>query len=80
MAKRKEQSFDDLLEMLQHAAPFSPFSIVLASGDKILIDDPFKMVNTGSVVFYAKSRSELVHHLRKAQIVAIEQFVGKSAA
>jgi len=80
MAKRKEQSFDDLLEMLQHAAPFNPFNIILASGDRILIDDPFMMVNAGPEVFYAKPRSGLVYHLRKTQIAAIERLGEKTAA
>ena len=80
MADEKRQSFDDTIRELQRQEPFSPFNIVMASGDKYLIDDPYMMVNGPAEIFYAVPRSGKIVRLRKNQIVALEELEHKPAA
>jgi hypothetical protein len=76
----KRQSFDDTIQEYQRRDPFVPFNLVLASGDRYLIDDPFMMVNGPAEIFYAVPHSGRILRLRKNQIVAIEQLEHRPAA
>jgi len=60
-------------EMMAHE-PFEPFRIVIASGDKYLIESANNLVIGDQKIFYCVPRSDSVVYIRKNQIVAIEQF------
>ena len=80
MNERKPQRYDDIIEELRRKEPFMPFFVVMASGDRYLIDDPFMMVLTPTEIIYVVPRSEKTARLRKSQIVAIEELQAKPAA
>ncbi|MGN6370392.1 MAG: hypothetical protein ACTHN5_19225 [Phycisphaerae bacterium] len=80
MDERKPQSYDDVIDELRHRDPFAPFYIVMSSGDRYLIDDPFMMVVTANEIIYVVPRSERIARLRKSQIAAIEELERRPAA
>jgi len=80
MSEDNRQKFDEIITELQHRQPFSAFAIIVSSGDRYLIKDPFSMVNGPSVVFYAESRSGRIVRIRKTEIVALEETEQRPAA
>jgi hypothetical protein len=89
MGKQKQQpsgsgddreKFEEILYKLQHQVPFESFNIVMASGDKYRIDDPFTMVISPADVFCSEPKTGTIVRLRKSQIVAIEQLLSRPAA
>ncbi|HVS69713.1 MAG TPA: hypothetical protein VHQ47_00490 [Phycisphaerae bacterium] len=78
--ERPNESFEDILRRLQHQVPFESFNIVMASGDRYRIDDPFTMVISPADVFCSEPKSGMIVRLRKNQIVAVEQLLSKPAA
>jgi len=53
--------------------PFVPFRIVVASGDKYLIESAGNLVEMRTEFFYALPSGESWVFIRKSQIVAVEQ-------
>jgi hypothetical protein len=80
MAEDKPQSFDDILRDLKRKDPFTPFNIVMASGDKYLIEDPEMMVVSPVEVFYVIPKHGNLLRIRKSQIVALEELHNRPAA
>jgi hypothetical protein len=78
--EKPDESFEAILRRLQHQLPFEPFNIVMASGDRYRIGDPFTMVISPADVFCSEPTSGMIVRLRKSQIVAIEQLLSKPAA
>jgi hypothetical protein len=78
--EKSDESFETILRRLQHQLPFEPFNIVMASGDRYRIDDPFTMVISPADVFCSEPKSGMIVRLRKSQIVAVEQLLSKPAA
>jgi hypothetical protein len=74
------QSFEEILRRLQHQVPFESFNIVMASGDRYRVDDPFTMVVSPADVFCSEPKNGMIVRLRKSQIVAVEQLLSKPAA
>ena len=70
MAERDE-STRDLIIHLREREPFVPFSIVMTSGDRYLIDEPVALAIATSQVHYYP-RSGLGIHMRLNQITAVE--------
>jgi hypothetical protein len=64
----------DTIKDLKTAEPFTPFRIVMSSGDKYLIDNPHGLAVGETQLFYYPTRSDRGVHLRINQITAIEQF------
>ena len=74
------ERFELILQKLQHQLPFEPFNIVMTSGDRYRVDDPFTMVIGAGDVFCSEPKSGMIVRLRKSQIVAVEQLLSKPAA
>jgi hypothetical protein len=62
----------DTIRGLKHRDPFSPFTIIMTSGDRYLIEDPDAMAIGGSQLFYYLPRTSKFLHLRLNQIAAVE--------
>ena len=80
MSEQKPQTYDEILDELRRRDPFFPFYIVMASGDRYLIDDPFMMVMTATEIIYVLPRSDRTVRIRKSQITAIEELEKRPAA
>jgi hypothetical protein len=71
MAEREESTRDVIIH-LRRRDPFVPFQIVMASGDRYVIDEPEALAIATSQVHYYP-RSGLGIHLRLNQISAVEE-------
>lgn len=80
MKNGKKGGFESIILELKRKDPFSPFNIVMASGDKYLIEDPEMMVVGATEIIYVVPPSDKVVFIRKNQITGLEQFERKSAA
>jgi hypothetical protein len=74
------ERFELILQKLQHQVPFESFNIVMTSGDRYRIDDPFTMVISPGDIFCSEPRTGTIVRLRKSQIVAVEQLLSRPAA
>ena len=80
MSEDKRRTYDDVIHELRHKDPFAPFNIVMASGDRNLIDDPDMMIVTSLEIIYVVPRTENTVRLRKTQVVAIEELQPRKVA
>jgi hypothetical protein len=62
----------DTIRELKHREPFLPFTIVMTSGDRYIIEDPDAMAIGSSQIFYYLPRSSKFLLLRSNQITAVE--------
>jgi hypothetical protein len=72
----KEESTRDTIIHFRRRDPFVPFRIVMASGDRYLIDEPDALAIATSQIHYYP-RSGLGIHMRLNQIAAVEELNGK---
>lgn len=74
MAEGSERShiFESIRE-LRNLDPFSPFTIVISSGDRYVIEAPANFVEMKSEFFYAYPGGERFVLIRIDQIVSIER-------
>ena len=72
MDEKEEISIIETILELKHADPFVPFSLVLASGDRFLIETGENLVEMRSQFFYVSPKTDKFCFLRKSQIVAVE--------
>ncbi|HSI34676.1 MAG: hypothetical protein ACAI43_27505 [Phycisphaerae bacterium] len=61
------------IEELKTQVPFSPFLIVLSSGDRYLIEAPANLVEMKSELFYAFPGGDRFVLIRINQITAVER-------
>ena len=80
MNENTPQKFDEIITELQHRTPFHSFVVIMSSGDRYQIDDPFSMVSFRSELFIADARTGMIMRLRKSEIVGLEQLAQKPAA
>ena len=80
MKNGKKGGFENIIVELKRKDPFTPFNIVMASGDKYLIEDPEMMVVGETEIIYVVPKSDNVIFIRKNQISGLEQFHRKPAA
>ena len=78
MASR-EESILDTIRHLKRREPFTPFQIVMASGDRYLIDNPDALALATSQLHYFP-RSGLGVHMRLNQVTAVEEQSERPAA
>jgi hypothetical protein len=71
MAEHEDISFEEELKKALDREPFTPVTIVLASGDRYEVTDPWQVAIGASTVIILPSRSTHVF-FRKNQIVAVE--------
>jgi hypothetical protein len=67
----EQESTLDTIRDLRKREPFVPFEIVMASGDRYLIDNPDGLA-VGTTQLHYYPRSGMGIHLRLNQIVAVE--------
>jgi hypothetical protein len=77
MAKQEEITVIDTIRELKDQTPFDPFLIVMASGDKYLIERGDNLVEMRTQYFYASPVTDKFVFLRMNQIVGIEHGSGK---
>jgi hypothetical protein len=68
----KEESTVDTILHLKRREPFSPFRIVMASGDRYVIDNPDALAVASTQLHYYP-RSGMGIHMRLNQIAAVEE-------
>ena len=78
MAEREESRLDTV-RYLRRKEPFTPFWIVMASGDRYLIENPEALAIAATQIHYYP-RSGMGIHMRMNQIVAVEEPEEKPAA
>ena len=78
MAERDESTVDTILH-LKRQEPFRPFHVVMARGDRYLIEDPDALAVARSHLHYYP-RTGMGIHMRLAQVVAVEVQSEKPAA
>lgn len=72
MAEPEKSNVVDAILDLKKVEPFTPFRVVMTSGDKYLIESGETLVDLRSEFFYASRRTKKFVLLRKAEIVAVE--------
>lgn len=72
MAQESTTSLDTILD-LKRRDPFAPFTVVMTSGDRCLIEDPDALAVTSSQLHYYPPRSNRAFHLRLSQIALVEE-------
>ena len=72
MAKKSELSIVDSIRELRDREPFEPFRIVVASGDKYLIENGGNLVEMRTQFFYVNPRTDRFVFIRMNQIVAVD--------
>ena len=75
----KDENTIDAIMHLKRRDPFMPFSIVMASGDRYLIENPDALAIATSQLHYYP-RSGMGIHMRINQIVTVEVNGEKSVA
>jgi hypothetical protein len=73
MAESDKENIIHAISDLKEREPFVPFRIILASGDKYLIESGSNLVEMNSEFFYALPGGESFVFLRKNQIAAVER-------
>jgi hypothetical protein len=75
----KDENTIDTIMHLKRREPFAPFSIVMSSGDRYLIENPDALAIATSQVHYYP-RTGMGIHMRINQIVTVEVNGEKSVA
>jgi len=75
----KDETIVDMIIHLRRKEPFSPFKIVMASGDRYVIENPDALAVAATQVHYYP-RGGMGIHLRLNQIAAVEEPGEQSAA
>jgi len=70
----------DTIRDLKRRDPFSPFRIVMSSGDRYLVEDPDALAIGSSQLFYYPRQPGAGVHLRLNQVVAVEENAERPAA
>jgi hypothetical protein len=78
MPGQQETTVDTILH-LKRRDPFSPFQIVMASGDRYLIENPDALAIAATQLHYYP-RSGMGIHMRLNQITAVEEHGERPAA
>jgi hypothetical protein len=74
-----QESIVDTIRHLKRVEPFTPFHIVMTSGDRHLVEDPDALAIGLSQLHYYP-RSGMGIHVRLNQVVAVEELHEKPAA
>jgi hypothetical protein len=78
--KPKETNFLETIRELQSVEPFEPFYVVVASGDRYLIENPHLVVVGETRIFYGFPHSDRWVFIRNNQIVALENVDTRKSA
>ena len=80
MAESEQSNIVQAIRDLKSREPYSPFAIVLASGDRYVIKAGENLVEMKSEFFYAYPHSDQFVFMRLNQIVAVEKLAEKRPA
>jgi hypothetical protein len=69
----------DTIRDLKRREPFTPFKVIMTSGDRYLIEDGDALAIGNSQLFYCVPRTGHVLHMRLNQIAAVEE-IGETSA
>jgi len=69
----------DTIRDLKNREPFTPFVVVMSSGDRYLVEDPDALAIGTQQLFYYP-RSGIGIHMRASQIAAVEELNQKKSA
>jgi len=73
MAKRpEEENVVDTIRDLKHRDPFTPFRVVMTSGDSHTVQDPDLLAMNESQLVYCFPHSSRVLYLRVNQIATVD--------
>ena len=73
MAKKpEEENVLDTIRDLKHREPFTPFRVVMTSGESQVVEHPDSLAMNDSQLFYCMPRSGRVIYMRLNQIAAID--------
>jgi hypothetical protein len=75
----QDESTIDTIKHLRRREPFTPFHIVMASGDRYLIENPDALAIASTQVHYYP-RTGMGVHLRINQIAVVEELDERPAA
>jgi hypothetical protein len=73
MADAERSNILESIRELKAQTPFSPFSVVVTSGDRYQIESPENLVEMRSELFYAYPNGDKFVLIRISQIVAVER-------
>lgn len=76
----EERRMIENIKTLKHREPFSPFQIVMTSGDRYLIENPDLLAMGQSELAYYFPKSDRMAFLRIIEIAAVEKLEEKPAA
>ena len=75
MAKQpEEQGLLDAIRDLKHRDPFTPFRVVMTSGEGFTIEHPDLLAMNESQLVYCLPRSNRVVYMRLNQVVTVDDF------
>ena len=80
MAEEQDMGVLATIRDLRKREPFTPFRVVMSSGDKYTIEDSELLAIGNSQLIYCFPHSDRVAHLRLNQIAAVEETDEKPAA
>jgi hypothetical protein len=73
MAKKpEEENVVDTIRDLKHRDPFTPFRVVMTSGESHTVEDPDLLAMNESQLVYCFPRSSRVLYLRVNQIATVD--------
>ena len=70
----KSENLLNAIRDLKRRKPFEPFRMVMASGEKYLVENPDNFAFGASEIFYFFPHSDKFVFIKASQIAAIEQF------
>ena len=79
MAERGGSILDSIRD-LKAQDPYSPFAIVMSSGDRYVIEAPQNLVEMKTEFFYAFPKSDRFVLMRMNQISSVERLEGRRPA
>ena len=72
-------TFIDTIRELKNREPFAPFVVVLASGDRHLIEDGDALAISSTQLHYFAPRSNRALHMVLGQIASVEEVEQKAS-
>jgi len=77
---QEDVTASDTVHDLKRRELFSPFKVIMSSGDRYLIEDPDALAIGNSRLFYCVPRTGHVIHMRLNQMAAVEETGERPAA
>jgi hypothetical protein len=72
MAEHEGQNLLDAIRDLKHREPFTPFRVVMSSGESYTVEHPDLLAMNENQLVYCLPRSNRVVYMRIAQVVTVD--------